>query len=119
MASTITQGGTTVTPELVLGYDSSRTSGNIVHWILGRPDPDVTLRPARLRKGTLKLLFASESAAGTCFRLHGGAGVFVLADSDVESVGMRYVVDGNIDIGLDPQTQEMWLVSVAYQEIAS
>jgi hypothetical protein len=119
MASTITQGDTTITPALVLGYDSSRTSGNIVHWILGRPDPDITLRPARLRNGTLKLLFRTEAAAAACLSLHSGTGVFTLADPDVSSVGMRYAVDGSIDISLDPQTLEMWVVSVAYQEIAS
>jgi hypothetical protein len=119
MASTITQRGTTITPLLVTGYDTSRDSANIVHWIIGREDPDVTLRRAKLRRGTLNMLFATEAQAASCENVHTDPEVFVFADTDLPSIGMRYVVNGPITRGLDPETRELWLVTVAYQEIAS
>ncbi len=51
MATTITAGASVITPLLVEGFEAARSGGAIVHTILGRANPDVTLRPAGTRTG--------------------------------------------------------------------
>jgi hypothetical protein len=119
--STITNSvdGATITPALVLGYATARQSATVLHWVIGRPDPDVTLRQARLRSGTLELLFATEAQAALCASIHARAAVFTLSDPDVSAVNMNYVTNGRIAYTLDPQTLKQWTVSVDYQEVSA
>lgn len=103
-------------PTLVVGYQTSRESGNIVHTIIGRSDPVVTLRPAKLRTGTLGLLFEQEADAWECVYQHSLVGVGRLEDSDLPDLYMVYVVDGSVNI--EPQQgTSVWMVSIDYQEI--
>lgn len=106
-----------IAPALVIGYQTSRESGNIVHTIIGRSDPVVTLRPAKLRTGTLGMLFTTEADAWACVNAHAGTGTFTYADSDLTGADMTYVVDGSVNIQLDEGTQTVWMVSVDYQEV--
>lgn len=115
--STITDGTTTSTPVAVLGYESKRSGQNIVHAVIGRADPDVTLRPAGLRTGTLTLLFESEADAAECEVMHAAAVVLAMADSDVSTVGMSYVVSGAVTRSLDDASRSLWTVAVEYQEV--
>jgi len=117
MATTITKGDVTVTPALVLGYDAARMSRNLVHNLIGNGAPNVTLKPASLRSGTLELLFADESTAAACEALHATEGSFTLTDSDRPSIGMVYVV-GSIRRQLEPETRAFWIVSVGFQEVS-
>jgi hypothetical protein len=110
--------GVTTTPLLALGYETSRESANILHWILGRPDPDVTLRTAKLRRGTLRLLYADETSAARACQLHAAAEVWTLTDDDLPTANMRYVVQGTIDRKLDEATSLRWLVTIGYQEVS-
>lgn len=116
--STITIGATVITPTVVDGYESSRQSGNIVHQILGTSSPDVTFRPAQLRRGSLRLVFASEAAAKAAEDAHATAGTCELSDGDVETVDMVYVVDGEIRRTLDDATRHVWVVTVDFQEVS-
>lgn len=116
--TTITQGATTITPTLVLGYESPSTSGNILHTLVNGT-VKVSLVPDAPRAGTLKLLFASRSAAFAARALHAASGVFVLADPDVPEIGMHYVRRQEMSIALDPDTRLLWLLSVDYQEVSA
>lgn len=109
---------TTMTPELVLGYDWSAPSRNIVHPLLGGAAIAVTLRRAGLRRGTMKLLFLTQDEALSAFYQHRLPTRFYFEDTDrgVE-VSMSYVVDGDVTCELDPITRERWIVSVAYQAV--
>lgn len=116
--STITDGATTVTPTLVLGHEVSRRSRTVIHPILGRPDPDVTLREAALRRGTLRVLFPDAESAYVCFSMHAGLSVLTLTTPELPSASMSYVVDGDADLQLDEDTRERCVVEIPFQEVA-
>jgi hypothetical protein len=115
--TTISDGTTTLTPLSVLGWSSSRESRSRVHRPIGRPDPDVTLRPAALRTGTLRVLCADEAAAVAMEELHAAGRVLTLADPDVSAVGMAYMVSGALSSDLDPMTLSRWVVSADFTEV--
>jgi hypothetical protein len=118
----ITQGAVTIRPTQVLGYRSARTTGNLLHQIPGRPDPDITGGPAQLRRGTLQLGFhgaTSEADSLACEAAHAASGkVFTFqADAERPTVGMYYVASGEITRELEEESRDAWIVSVDYQEI--
>jgi len=119
MTVTITQGASSVSPSLVLGYKSTRQAGNLIHPIIQRTDPDVTLAPAGLRTGTLELFCLDLAQALEVETLHAGAGVCQLEDTDLPALNMLYVAAGAIGLELDDETRLRWVVSVDYQEVAS
>ena len=113
----ITHDATTITPTQVLGYKTIRASRNLLHPIIGRPDVDVTLRPAALRSGTLSLGFADRAEAWAAVGIHALPGRFTLIDPAVPEVDMTYVVAGPIAPELEDQSRELWIVSIDYQEV--
>lgn len=115
--TTITDGTTTVTPLLILRREHTRAAGTIVHEILGRPDPDVSLAPARTRRGRHRILFSDYAHAMECDALHRGASVLVLDDTDQPANSMSYVVSGDITLTLDEQTSRRVIVEVEYREV--
>lgn len=127
MAEIITSGATVIRPTLVLGYESTRAGGNIVHPIIGRRQPDVTLRPGGMRAGRLELLFddpnpaVAESASAAAETLHNSAAVLTLRSDDRPSIGMSYVVPagGNITRRLEDATREAWILAVDFEEIGT
>ena len=117
MATTITDGTTTITPELVLGYEVSQESRNVVHTILGRSTPDITLRFTNLRTGTLQLLFTSATDAEEARQLHINPIVFTLESTEIPEADMSYVVAGSISTVLEDETRKLWTISVDFQEV--
>ena len=121
MPTTITSGGSTITPSQVLGYKADREAQSIIHPILGSPNPDVTLRPASLRSGRLELGFegaTSETASKTAADLLSTAVTFNLVSSDRTSIPMPFVVTGSVTRELEEESRAAWMVSFAFQEIA-
>lgn len=118
MTTTITRvsDSATTTPDLVLGYETSRQSRNIVHELIGG-GISITLVPASPRSGALQLFYIAEADAWASMALHATADSFTLADTDIPDVGMTYVLSGSVDIALDEQTRAQWVVTVNYQEI--
>lgn len=119
MAITITMGASSVAPQLVLGYKTTRQGKNLIHPIVNRADPDVTLAEAGLRTGTLELLFLNLTDALAGELLHAGVGACQLEDTDLPGMNMFYVVDGAIGLALDEETRLRWVVSVDFQEVLS
>jgi hypothetical protein len=145
MATTITYPGGIIAPTLVNGYDSERATGTVVHQILGRSDPDVTIRPAALRSGRLRLIFADTPASSSdgglvydgdgyivetgggsvpagadskaCEDAHAAGGVFTLGGEERTSIPMSYVPKGAIRRTLDPDTMDVWIVEVDFHEV--
>lgn len=117
MGVAIAYAGGTVTPELVLSYQSSRASGNVIHDIPGRDNPDVTLRPAGLRTGTLELFFAEEADSRAAEGVFAASGTFALIADERPTVAMYFIVSGTIERELESQTRKRWTVRVGYQEI--
>lgn len=112
----ITAGTYTLTPTLVLGYSATRTSNSVVHTIIGRPAPVVTLRPAMLRSGTLELFFPEKADAFAALDAHAQGSVLRLVDGTDERE-MRYVLAGNVSVELETETYT-WKVSADFQEVA-
>lgn len=120
VSTIITHNTGVITPEVVNGYDAAREARTIVHTILGRPDPDITLRPAGLRSGTLTLVFATGAAAASAEAALLFPQVLVLSDPDVPQVAMSFVVgpEGQASTrSLDLDTQTVWLLELPFQEV--
>jgi len=116
VTTTITSGTTTFTPILIRDYQSTQTSGNLIHELLGG-EVDVTLREASTRSGSLQLLFPDEATAQACRAAHASAAVFELHQTDATSVEMTYVVDGRLEVAPDEEAENVWWVTVEYREL--
>lgn len=106
----------TTSPALVLGYETSQESQNIIHDIIGGGIAVTLVRP-RPRAGTLELFYLTEADAFEALALHARETTFSLSDTDRPSVAMTYVTDGSIDLGLDDEGRQRWVLSVGYQEV--
>lgn len=115
--STISDGVDTVTPILIDGYEATRESRNVVHVIIGTPEPAVTLRPAGPRRGTLTALFATRADALAAEAILAADDVLTFADPDVPSLSMTFVVDGDVTVGLDDETRALWTVAFSFLEV--
>lgn len=121
MATTLTRGANVIAPTLVDGYMSTMEAATVVHQIIGKSEPDVTLRPSLMRSGTLRMAWLTTGAetdsaqAATWLQ---GTGPWVLASSEASSINMSFVVSGRIDRELDPDSRQWWTVSVDFQEVA-
>lgn len=118
MATTITRDATSLTPRLVLGYKSEREARNLIHTVIGRPDPEVTMKAAGLRTGTLEFLMLTLTDALAMESLHTGLGVLTLTDDDRPGLNMSYVASGKIEVELDDETRSLWVVRVDFHEVA-
>lgn len=115
--TTISHAGGVITPTIVDGYQARREARTIVHPIVNRSNPDVTLRAAGLRVGQLRCVFAVEAAAVDAFNVFAVPQVFALTDPD-RAIGMSFVVaDGEIEIGLDDETRDVWVIVVPFVEV--
>jgi hypothetical protein len=117
-SAVITLGTDSFVPELVLGYQTQRSAGTLTHTIIGRADPDVTLKPVAPRTGTLELFVLSEDDAITLVALLEQQGVFRLDESVYVSMSMWFVVTGTLGIRVEEQTQRRWIVSCPYAEVS-
>lgn len=110
--------GDTMSPDLVLGYETARQSRNLVHDLIGGGTA-VSLIMPRLRAGNLSLFFAAEAAAFQALAIHGREASFTLTDTDIPDIGMTYVLANGADVilTLDDATRLRWVLSVPYQEI--
>lgn len=107
-----------VRPMLLDGYEAKRELGTLVHPILGRPDPDVTMRPAGLRAGVLRLVMPDAESAHAAVDALLQPHVFELVPATVTQMGMRFVVAGDeATTELDKTTRVRWIVQVPYREV--
>lgn len=115
---TITQGATTIQPELVTGYETVRQSATTVHRIIDRAEPDATLQAAGGRTGTLEMWCSTYLVALAVEEIHTRTGVLALANDEAPGQDMTYVVDGELRVRPEWGTPR-WLVTVAYAEVAT
>lgn len=144
MTTIITQGDIVIHPDVVDGYQASSESNTKVHKILGRSNPDITERPADLRKGTLRLVFGGAGSGGVVYvivdgivvgvgtsigdaearsaeaeTVHNSGGVFSLQSDERTTIVMDYIVPEGSSARreLDGATRDVWIVSVDFQEV--
>lgn len=148
MVTSITHGSDNIYPQVVDGWSSTRTRPNRISPIVGSENVSVTVRPAGLRRGTLRMIFGdsvstggsgyaiidgilvslddvpvtpAEDASRTAELLHAtGTGIFHLSDPDRPTLDLYYVVDqdGAITRELDDETRDVWIVTVAFHEVS-
>ncbi len=121
MADVITSGATVITPTLILGYESTRAPGTIVHDIIGRANPDVTLRPAGTRTGRMELGFIGEADSYAAETALSTAAVFTLTSTDRPTVALSFIVKegGTITRTLDDETRNAWTVAFDWREVTA
>ncbi|MDU0367677.1 hypothetical protein RWH45_10650 [Microbacterium sp. KSW4-17] len=120
MPTVITVGASTIAPQQVMNITSQQESGTIVHPILGRAFPDITLRPAGVRTGTITMGFAgptAETDAATARALLASGVVFTIAPEERTSLSMACIVSGRISLDLEDVTRDAWVLTVDYQEV--
>lgn len=118
--NTITvQDGTaaSTTPDLVLGYETARSTRTIVHDTLDGGIA-VSLIAPRPRAGTLRLFYKDQADAFAALELHARLSTFALVSTERPLINMVYTVAGSdARLQLDPQTRGRWTVDVPYQEV--
>lgn len=118
--TTITHSTGVITPTIVDGYSAARTPRTILHPILGRADDDVTFRPAALRKGSLTLVFALEADARNAADILAIPQLLTLSDPDID-IAMSFVLSedaGDLEISLDDETRDAWVLTVPFREVS-
>lgn len=117
MTTTITDSISSITPDLVLEYNTERESRNVLHNVIGKAEQDVSLELDGLRYGTLHLFFESKTDAWVAYDQLGAIGTWELTDTDTPEIGMSFVRQGPMKMGLDPVSRRRWIIEVDYQEV--
>lgn len=117
MATTISDGMSSVTPVLVVDYAHRRAARTIVHDVIGSSTPDVTLRAAGTREGTLQAVLITQADVTTLDTLLASPTVLtVTSDDEPRLDGLRHVVAGD-----DPEVRlegaRTWVVTWTYREV--
>jgi len=115
MTSSFSTSTVAVIPSLVAGYDASRGTQHAFHPILGGGE-DVYARVALPRTGTFTVAFENLADAQTLADMCAGTSVVTFADSDVPTIGMRFLADGQVRLSQD-DTRTIWLVTVDFHEV--
>lgn len=114
---TRTSDAATVVPTLVLSnWSSDDEPQTLVHPILGREFPDVTLRPAMARTGTLRLFFWDYAAADAARKFHHAAAVFRTV-TDMAWLPRAYVPNGPIRCTQQAENAARWVLEIPFQEL--
>lgn len=117
MAFTITsQSAASTSIPVITGYSVDRESGNIMHIILGRADPDITLNPLRPRAGTLNCFMGDIDSAHSLVVQFEEEGWQLLESSEAPLTDMYFVLSGTIAMVHDDET-ETFTVSAEFQEV--
>lgn len=120
MATIISSGENVITPTIVLGFESRSVAQTIVHDIIGRPHPDVTLRPASSRSGTITLGFhgpTSETDSATAETLLRTPAVFTAISDERNSLSLSFVVQDDVVRELEDESRDAWVVRCGYREV--
>lgn len=115
--TTLTDGTTTLTPRLVLGWEGYRAARTVVHDILADPDGYVTLRPSSPEALTLQLLLDTAEESLTALTLLGSGQLLTLTIDELPTLTMNLVVVGDATRALDDQTLTRWIVTAEVRQV--
>ena len=115
--ATITSGVLSFSPTLITAWETTQESRNVVHNIIGRTDPDVTLLKAATRTGTLEMLFTSATGAETARGILANGGVFTISDSEFWVNGFDFVLTGSLTASLEDETRDLWTLTADFVEV--
>lgn len=118
MTTTITAGSLSFSPTLITGWSTAKESRNVIHAIIGRTHPDVTLKPAQARTGTLEMFFIVGTDAFLADSILASGAVFTISSDETPWVdGLSFVLSGSITATLTPDTRSSWMLSADFQEV--
>jgi hypothetical protein len=118
MATTITAGSLSFTPDLFTGWQATQESRNVIHAIIGRTYPDVTLKPAQVRTGTLEMFFAVGSESFAARSILASGAVFTITSDETPWIdGLTFVLSGSILSALNDDSRSSWMLSADFQEV--
>jgi len=109
-------------PTILLDLVSERESRTVVHPVLGRPWPDVTLRDAGVRTGTLRLGFQGDDAevlSKDAEDMHALPDVFTIFTDERDTLAFSYVLNGRVTRRIEDESRDAWIVEVDYQEVTT
>jgi len=112
---TLYNGPTTLTPVALSEFKESLGGGPLVHPILGKRKPDVTMRSLGLRTGSFTLDFSTEARSAAAVEALGVARVWMLRHDDAPTLNMEFVVTG---VTREVDGSGRWPVSVEFEEIS-
>lgn len=105
----------TFTPRHVLRRGHERPSRNVLHDILDRPDPDVSLAVGGTRAGVLRLLCDDYAHGLAGEEYHAQASVFTLDDPEQPGASMAYVTTG--PTRFDVTDTERTILEVPFRQV--
>lgn len=109
----------TLTPFMVLGYNFSRPSSNVVHDLIGVAAPDITIGPPRTREGSLALLARSASEASTYEAFHLSPASFAFVDTAQTYGNVNYVLAAGGSVRLEQhEDRKFWTVTIDVKAIS-
>lgn len=118
MSTTISTGSLTTLPVLVKNWESAQETRNIIHKIIGKSAPDVTIKPAGMRTGTLSLFYTTLSAAESARSIFTTAAVFTITSTDAPWLdGFKFVISGSVSAAIEEVDLASWHISIDYQEV--
>lgn len=117
MSIQILNNETTIEPTALLEYETEVASNNIIHNIIGKADPDVSLAADATRMGTLHLFFDTKADAWAAFDALRDLSVWTLNDTDHPEIDMDFTRRERMKIRLDSVSRRRWIVEMDYQEI--
>lgn len=118
MSASVTDGTTTITPTLWVDSRRAYQSQNRVHQLLsGRVA--VTLAPTAPGSGTLGFLVKGTTQKEALVQMHRVGALFQLTDAGRPDLAMTYVMSqgGRIQTELLTDYEDLWMVSIDYQEV--
>lgn len=115
MAVTVTDGTTTVTAQLRVGYKHERAGYSEAHDII-EGDVELTNRPMGPRAGTLTLLFDDEADAFAADLIHAAGVDLTIEHDDLPAADMVYGVHGRTRLEQDDD-RLVWLLEVDFLEV--
>ena len=119
MSAYITTGTEEHRPLIITGYRSARDTRTIAHQLLESADVAFTRRPAALRKGTMRALFATRELADSFNTDLLDVISLNLIDPALLSSQMKFVPLGDVELEIDTPKPRRWWVQFNYQEISS
>lgn len=102
--------------EMVIDYGAARASLGTVHQVADRPDPLVALGRLATRSGSLAVWVPSHAAGRVVENMIDRSGVVFFKQRDHAGQDMYFVSTGT-ELKRDPESDEAWILTVAYQEI--
>lgn len=102
----------------VSDYDSGLEVENLLHPTLNASGHIVVYRPARLRSGTMQLVFPTAAAAWAAVPILSGGYTYTLT-ADLTQLSMTFVLrPGRLRPRQGITSGRVWLLEIPFQEVA-